>query len=78
MSKYKVKVKSTHEVSYDDVCELLVNFLEQEYDALTNQVALYEVQYAEDPREYLQYDIEDTKKTMAGIEAVLDYYKIPM
>lgn len=78
MSKYKVKVKSTHEVSYDDACELLVNFLEQEYDALTNQVALYETQYAEDPREYIRYDIEDAKKVMAGIEAVLDYYKIPM
>lgn len=78
MSKYTVKVKQTHEVSYDDACELLVNFLEQEYDALTSQVALYEAQYADEPRDYLLHDIEDTKKVMTGIEAVLDYYKIPM
>jgi len=78
MSKYQVRVRETREITYDDACELLVNFLEQEYDALTNQVALYEVQYAKEAREYLRHDIEDTKKTMAGIEAVLDYYKIPM
>ena len=77
MSKYTVKVKQTHEVSYDDVCELLVDFLEKEYDALNEQLALFERQYDEEPRDYIRGDIQDTKKVMTGIEAVIDYYRIP-
>jgi len=64
-------------ITYDQTVELLVAFLEKEYDSYSEGLRNHCRSYAEDGELYVLEDIKDTTKILNSIEHVISYYKEP-
>lgn len=64
-------------ITYDQTVDLLVKFLEKEFDSYSQGLNNHCRDYAENGEPYVLEDIKDTVKILNSIEHVISYYKEP-
>ena len=64
-------------ITYDQTVDLLVKFLEKEFDSYSQGLNNHCRDYAENGELYVLEDIKDTVKILNSIEHVISYYKEP-
>ena len=74
---FTVERTSKIKITYDQTVDLLIKFLEKEYDSCTENLQSHCRSYAEDQEEYISEDIKDTVKILNAISEVISYYKVP-
>lgn len=74
---YTANATTQINLTYDQTVELLINFLEREYDSYHEGLAGHCRDYAESQKEYIFEDIKDNIKILNAIEHVISYYKEP-
>jgi hypothetical protein len=74
---YQVNATTKINLTYDETVNLLVNFLEREYDSYSEGLVRHCRDYAEEQKEYIFEDVKDNVKILEAIEHVISYYKVP-
>jgi len=74
---YTASATTQINLSYDQTVELLINFLEREYDSYADGLVGHCRDYAESREEYIFEDVKDNIKILQAIEHVISYYKEP-
>jgi len=74
---YTASATTQINLSYDQTVELLIKFLEKEFDSYADGLNNHCRDYADNPKEYVLEDIKDNIKILNAIEHVISYYKEP-
>lgn len=74
---YTASATTQINLSYDQTVELLINFLEREYDSYADGLVGHCRDYAESREEYIFEDVKDNVKILEAIQHVINYYKVP-
>ena len=74
---YTAMATSRVVLTYDQTVDLVVNFLEKEFDSYTQGLNNHCRDYAENGEAYVLEDIKDTAQILNAIDKVLSYYKEP-
>jgi hypothetical protein len=74
---YTASATTQINLSYDQTVDLLINFLEREYDTYVQGLASHCRDYSEEQKEYMFEDIKDNVKILEAIQHVISYYKVP-
>lgn len=74
---YTASATTQINLSYDQTVELLVKFLEREYDSYTEGLVRHCRDYAEEQKEYQFEDVKDNIDILNAINKILYYYKAP-
>lgn len=78
METYTANATTQIELTHDQTVELLIKFLEKEFDHWTENLQRSVNEYAEsNSQSYLLEDIKDSMKFLQAVEEVLSMYKEP-
>jgi len=74
---YTANATTQINLTYDQTVELLIKFLEKEFDSYADGLKNHCRDYADNQEEYILEDIKDNIKILNSIEHVISYYKEP-
>ena len=74
---YTAEATTQINLTYDQTVQLLIKFLEKEFDSYHEGLNNHCRDYADNAQGYILEDIKDNIKILNSIEHVISYYKEP-